>query len=89
MCISVNNDKSVVNIYDSKHSTPMMTTVGLILELIKSEKGAVTINSVNMQQQRGDDACGVFAIAVATALCHKDDSSTIKWNQDLMWQHVL
>ena len=67
----------------------MMTTVGLILELIKSEKGAVTINSVNMQQQRGDDACGVFAIAVATALCHKDDPSTIKWNQDLMWQHVL
>jgi len=66
-----------------------MTTVDVILELMKPEKGAVTINSINMQQQRGDDACGVFTIAVATALCHKDDPITIQWNQDLMWQHVL
>ena len=58
--LCVNIDKSVVNIYDSKYSTLIMTTVDVILELMKPEKGAVTINSINMQQQRGDDACGVF-----------------------------
>ena len=89
LCIYVNDDKSVVDIYDSKYSSPIMTTVDLILELIKCEHDAVTINSIKMQEQLGSDACGLFAVAVATALCHKEDPSTIQWNQDLMWHHIL
>ena len=89
LCINVSDDMSVVNIYDSKYSSPIMTTVDLILDLIKCEQDTVTINSVKMQEQLGSDACGVFAVAVATALCHKEDPSTIQWNQNLMWQHIL
>lgn len=66
-----------------------MTTVDLILELIKCKQDTVTINCMKMQEQLGSNACGVFAVAVATALCHKEDPSTIQWNQDLMWEHVL
>ena len=88
LCIGVNSDKSIVNVYDSKYFSPINATVDLILELIKSEQDAFTINSVKMQQQSGDDACGVFAIAVSTALYHNKDPSTIRWNQDSMWQHI-
>jgi len=89
LCIGVNSDKSIVNVYGSKYFSPINSTVDLTLELIKSEQDAVTINSMKMQQQNGNDACGVFAIAVATALCHSKDPSTIQWNQDSMWQHIL
>ena len=85
LCIGVNSDNSIVNVYDSKYFSPINSTVDLTLELIKSEQDAVTINSVKMQQQSGNDACGVFAIAVATALCHSKDP---QWNQDSMWQHI-
>jgi len=88
LCISVNDDKSVVNVYDSKYPSPILATVDLIIDLIKSEQDAITINSIKMQQQVGDDACGGFALAVATTLCQKEDPSTIQWNQDLMWQHI-
>lgn len=78
LCIRVSQGKAVVNIYDSKYASLVMTTVDLILEVIESEQDTVTINSIKMQEQVGCDACGVFAIAVATALCHNDDPTTIK-----------
>ena len=89
LCIRVSQDKAVINIYDSMYASPIMTTVDLILEVIKSEQDTVTINSIKMQEQAGCNACGVFAIAVATALCHNNNPTTIKWKQNLMWQHTL
>ena len=42
-----------------------------------------------MQEQTGSDACGVFAIAVTTALCYEEDPNTIVWKQSLMWQECF
>jgi len=42
-----------------------------------------------MQQQKGDDSCGLYSMAVATALCNKQNSAEIGWNQALMWQYLL
>ena len=42
-----------------------------------------------MQEQAGCNTCEVFAIAVATALCHSDNPTTIEWKQNLMWQYTL
>ena len=42
-----------------------------------------------MQEQTGCNACGVLAVAVATTLCRNDNPTTIKWKQDLTWQHTL
>ena len=68
-----------------------MAAVDLILQLIQSEsdRDAVTINCMKMQEQSGNDACGTFAIAVATALCYKDDPTSKVWKQNLMRQHIL
>ena len=66
-----------------------MAAVDLILQLIQSDQDAVTINCKKMQEQSGNDACGTFAIAVATSLCYEDDPTSKVWKQDLMWQHIL
>ena len=70
MRIQVNQDKALVDFYDSKYTTIPMATVDLILHLIRSDHDAVTINCKKMQEQSGNDACGTFAIAVATSLCY-------------------
>lgn len=41
----------------------------LVIDIIHSEK-IMTIKSMVKQEQRGCDACGVFSVAVATALCN-------------------
>ena len=42
-----------------------------------------------MQEQNGDNSCGFFSLAVATALCNKQNPSAIQWNQAMMQQHLL
>jgi len=77
VCIQVNNDKSLVEVYDSKYKSLPIAAVGQILQLIQSEQDAVTINCKTMQvQEGGDDACGTFATAVATLLWHGENPIT-------------
>ena len=38
-----------------------------------------------MQEQ---EECGVYGLAVATALCNQQDPSVLRWKQDAIWSHV-
>ena len=49
VCIQVNDDKSLVEVYDSKYKSLPMAAVDQILQLIQSPKDAVTINCKTMQ----------------------------------------
>ena len=89
VCINVNEDKSSVCLYDSKCSTISSPVVDLILKIIQFKGDIATIKSMLMQEQKGDDSCGLFSLAVATALCNKQNPSTIHWNQAWMWQHLV
>ena len=89
ICIKLNEDKTTVFLYDSKYSSIPHTVVDLIINIIHSEKDTVTIKNMAMQEQQGCDACGVFSLAVATALCNDQDPSMLRWKQDAMWQHLL
>jgi len=42
-----------------------------------------------MQQQKGDDSCGLYSMAVATALCNKQNPAAIEWNQALTFVRLL
>jgi len=45
---------------------------------------------MKMQEQIGNDACGVFAIAVATALCYEEAQyHGVEAKFNVMWQHIL
>ena len=91
VCIQVNQGKLLIEVHDSKYTSISMAAVDLILQLIQSEfdQDAVTINCKKMQEQSGNDACGTFAIAVATSLCYEDDTTSKVWKQNLMRQHIL
>ena len=89
ICIKVSEDKTTVYLYDSKYFSIPSTVVDLIIVIIHSKEDTFTIKSMKMQEQQGCDACGVFSLAVATALCNKQDPSTFHWKQDAMWQHLL
>ena len=89
VCIKVSEDKSTIYLYDSKYSSIPSAVVDLILDITRSEKDAITIKSMKMQEQEGCDACGVYSLAVATALCTKQNPSVLRWEQEAMWQHLL
>ena len=42
-----------------------------------------------MQQQKGGRDCGLFAIAIATALCFGIPPSHTEWDQGRMHKHLL
>ena len=46
-----------------------------IIDLIHPNSHEITFQSMKMQKQNGSSECGVFAIAVATALCFGEDLS--------------
>lgn len=89
VCIKVSEDKSTIHLYDSKYSSIPSTVVDLILDITHVEKDAITIKSMKMQEQEGCDACGVYFLAVVTALCTKQNPSVLHWKQEALWQHLL
>ena len=89
VCIQVKEDMSSVYLYDSKYPTIPSSVIDLILDIVHFEGDVATIKSMCMQQQKGDDSCGLYSMAVATALCNKQNPAAIEWNQALMWQHLL
>ena len=42
----------------------------------------------NMQKQNGSLDCGLFAIAVMTSLAHKENPSTVTYDQKRLKQHL-
>ena len=62
-----------------QHDGIPSTVVDLIIDTIHSGENTVAIKSMKMQEQQGCNVCGVFSLAVATALCNKQDPSTFRW----------
>ena len=44
---------------------------------------------MNVQWQRNDYDCGVFAIAYATELAHGGDPALYNWDCTSMWSHLV
>ena len=78
-----------VDIYDSLFSTPPSSLVQQLCSLLQPKDSHLVVNMTNMQSQSGGSDCGFFAIASATALCHGQNPSSLKWIQIMMRQHLL
>ena len=89
ICIFVNNANSEVEIYDSLYSTISLSLVDQVIDLLHTQSGKITFKSMEMQKQKGNSDCGVYAIAVATALCYQEDPTIICWNIESMRRHLL
>ena len=79
----------MILVYDSKYSAVSNTTKQRIAQLLKTSKTSYTIQIANVTKQSGCNDCGVFAAAYCTALAHRQDPSTLIFNQGAMRQHLL
>ena len=83
---------SEVDLYDSMHTIPSHDgdIIHQACKVVQSYKlSSVTINVVNSPLQTGGTDCGVYAIAMATDLCHGVDPFTILYQQDEMRAHLI
>ena len=74
-----------VNVYDSLYSSVDSETIKIINVLF----GNLCINMARCPQQTGMKDCGVFAIAIATALANGLSPNTILFDQTKMQHHLI
>ena len=78
-------DDGQVNVYDSVYHAIDKETEVIIANLF----GSLSIRIVNIEKQSGGSDCGVYAIALITALAFGMDPIVLKFNQPLMRRHLI
>ena len=78
-----------VYIYDSMHQYITLNCKKQICSFLKPRQKVLKFCFVNMQSQTDSSSCGLFAIAVATAITYGKDPSRCKWDVTSMRQHLL
>ena len=83
--------RNAVQIYDSMYSVSASKKLICQLSVLSfkfTEDDELIIEHQNMQRQQGGNDCGLFAVAVATALCHDIDPLTCRFHQSRMREHL-
>ena len=78
-------DEDSLNIYDSVYSSVDATTQAVLHNLFYFSD----LHVVKFQKQCGGADCGLYAIAAATSVLHKQDPSGVIYNQDKMRNHLI
>ena len=89
VCLHLEEDRSSVQLFDSLYSSIPMSTIDHVIELVHPLTEKITIKSMSMQSQTGSRDCGLFAVAVATALCYRHDPTVCRWVQQDMRKHLV
>ena len=76
-----------VKVFDSLYSSVDEETQATILNLFEIN-GQLKLNILNLQKQRGGSDCGLFAVAVATALAFGVDPTAVNFQQNEMRGHL-
>lgn len=79
---------SSINIFDSAYTSIDDKTKGILLKMFDGVSAKMDLNMPVMQKQVGGKDCGLFSIAVATALAYGKDPSKLKLNQAKMRRHL-
>ena len=83
---STSNDSNMISVYDTLYTDLDEDTLKLILYMFGSSR---KIRMEAVQKQKGYKDCGVFAIAVCTALANNLDVSNVQFTQTNMRGHLL
>ena len=81
------DNANTIQLYDSIYPTMSDGTVCVIKNLFEFT-AETKIVQMKMQRQCGSQDCGLFAIAVSTALLNELDASQLKFHQGEMRQHL-
>ena len=80
----------VVKIYDSIPSFSLPArTKEQIAAIVFSQDKEITLELQEVQPQRGNNDCGLFALAFATSLCFGESPMQINYIQHLFHSHLL
>ena len=82
---SMNCQQSTIKVYDSFHED----TKKLIADIMQSTCPKIEVQYIDVQKQKGQSDCGLFAIAFATLLAHLQDPASITYNQAKMRRHLI
>lgn len=85
---NVGAGRNVVHVYDSAFSTLDKNTEQVVLNLFRRGNTEIIVEMIKVQQQTGGRDCGLFAIAVGTALANGLDPSQLEFVQDKMRDHL-
>ena len=81
---------SSIKIYDSLLAGGVSRhTQKLIADLMQCKSKAITIEYVDVQEQKGSNDCGLFAIAFVTSICNGVDPVSQLYDQKQMRGHLL
>lgn len=86
---NVDSEENVVNWMDSLYGSPTSTAKRDIADILQSPSSVIKVQCLNMQQQRGESGCGLFALAFVTAVCHGDDPTSLYFDQESMHTHLI
>ena len=84
---SIGCDDGIVKVYnyDSLYKEIDASTQEVVYNIF----GAVKFNFVPIQKQKGGSECGLFAIAISTAICKGLDPIVVTFNQAAMRDHLI
>ena len=87
---SVNCKAGEVKVFDSAYSFCDKETIGVINNLFMDDSMRTpTLTMGRCQKQKGVKDCGLFSIALATALAFELHPSKLKFDQSMMRQHLV
>ena len=86
---SIGCSPGCIKLYNSMQLPIPSSIKQTIAELIHTQRKQITIEHINTQLQQGESECGLFAIAIATALCHGQDPQQMEFAQAQMREHLL
>ena len=82
-------NSSLVRVYDTKKYASTENVQSQIAAIIQSSSKSVTLQLEAIQEQLGDNDCGLFSIAYATELCYGNDVSSLRYHQDRLRFHLM
>ena len=81
---------NTVEIYDSVYSSVNAKTRNIVKNLFQPISGKnPRVQLIKTQKQVGSHDCGLFAVAMATAILNGHDPKTIRFHQQSMREHLI
>lgn len=77
-----------VQVFDSLYTTCPLECKAQIVAMLATEHSSLQLKHMNVQMQTGEDDCGVFAIAFATAVVYAKQPGGLSFNQPKMREHL-
>ena len=79
---------STIRIYNSLDGRLPKHCLKLVANLMQSREKSVTVEFVDVQEQKGANDCGLFALAYITSICNGQDPATFLYDQAAMRPHL-